>query len=109
MTYQSWCRVMTPCFNKLLPFRGEVDVDIIDMVTMVGGLHHDEISMNRDLENTMTRKTLETSCVTFRDILVLLPLGLMVSGIRLCTIEPIFTVAFGFSCTRVMDAVCRLD
>ena len=79
------------------------------MVAMVGGLHRNEISMNRNLEDTMTRKTLETSCVTFRDIVVLPPLGLVVPGIRLCAIEPIFIIAFGFSCTRVMDTVCRLD
>ena len=79
------------------------------MVAMVGGLHRDEIGMNCDIENTMTWKTLKTSCVTFRDIVVLPLLGSMVLGIRLCAIEPIFAVTFGSNCTRVMDTVCRLD
>ena len=83
MTYQSRCRVTRPCFNKLLPFRGEVNVDVLDMVAMVGGLHRDEIS---DIESTMTWKMLKTSRVTFRDIVVLPPLGSMVPGIRLCAI-----------------------
>ena len=47
---------MTPCFDKLLPFGGEVDVDILDMVAMVGGLYRDKISVNCDLENTMIWK-----------------------------------------------------
>ena len=56
MTHQSWCRVMTSWLDKPLPFGGEVEVDILHMVAMVGGLHHDEISVDCDLENTMRCK-----------------------------------------------------
>ena len=72
---------MTPCFNKLLPLGGEIDVDIVDMVAMVGSLHCNEICVNCDLENTTTWKMLNTSCVIFRDNFILPLLGLVVLGI----------------------------
>ena len=64
MTHQSWCRVMTSWLDKPLPFGGEVEVDILDMVAMVGSLHHNEISVDCDLENTMIWK--HSTCLVSR-------------------------------------------